>query len=133
MTAIVVLTFNFISVGFPSTQATGVAISSFETRIAKNCVCHCILYFLSRKYPRPPTPVILKISPLAYSRILYSKPIAAKQQGCLSLVRSGTKPSVSGFGGLGFSMLASGTQVPEETVGFFRAKKSSACLSSEGK
>jgi hypothetical protein len=42
----------------------------------------------------------------------------------------------SGFGGLGVSALAFGTQVagsnPAEAVGFFRAKKSSARLPSEG-
>jgi hypothetical protein len=37
-----------------------------------------------------------------------------------------TPPLGSGFGGLVVSMLA-------EAVGFFRAKKSSACLPSEGK
>jgi hypothetical protein len=36
---------------------------------------------------------------------------------------------ISGFGGLVVSMLASGTRVR----GFFRAKKSSACLPSEAK
>jgi hypothetical protein len=44
---------------------------------------------------------------------------------------------VSGFGGLGVSALAFGTQLlgfkPAEAVGFFRAKKSSARLLSEGK
>jgi hypothetical protein len=43
----------------------------------------------------------------------------------------------SGFGGLVVSMLASGTQVHEFIPGrscrIFRAKKSSACLPSEGK
>jgi hypothetical protein len=40
----------------------------------------------------------------------------------------------SSFGGVGVRALASGTQVRGfEAVGFFRAKKSSACLPSEGK
>jgi hypothetical protein len=43
----------------------------------------------------------------------------------------------SGFGGLAVSMLASGTQVrgfkPGRSRRIFRAKKSSACLPSEGK
>jgi hypothetical protein len=46
------------------------------------------------------------------------------------------KPCDSGFGGLGVSALAFGTQVagsnPAEAVGFFRAKKSSARLPLEG-
>jgi hypothetical protein len=44
---------------------------------------------------------------------------------------------VSGFGGLAVSMLASGTQdrrfKPGRSRQIFRAKKSSECLSSEGK
>jgi hypothetical protein len=43
----------------------------------------------------------------------------------------------SGFGGLGVSVLASGTKFagsnPAEAVGFLRAEKSSARLPSEGK
>jgi hypothetical protein len=45
--------------------------------------------------------------------------------------------SISGFGGLGVSVLASGTQVrgsnQAEAVGFLRAEKSSARFPSEGK
>jgi hypothetical protein len=51
--------------------------------------------------------------------------------------RTASSPLHSGFGGLGVSMLASGTQVrgfkPGRSVGFLRAEKSSACLPSEGK
>jgi hypothetical protein len=45
-----------------------------------------------------------------------------------------TNPKISGFGGLGLSALAFGTQVRGfKAVGFFRAKKFPARLSSEGK
>jgi hypothetical protein len=52
-------------------------------------------------------------------------------------IQNAVNKSISGFGGLGVSALASGTKFagsnPDEAVGFFRAKKSSACLPSEGK
>jgi hypothetical protein len=56
-----------------------------------------------------------------------------------STVRTGIRRNIrieqSGFGGLGVSVLVFGTQGsnPAEAVGFFRAKKSSARLPSEGK
>jgi hypothetical protein len=49
---------------------------------------------------------------------------------CVSICLSLTD---SGFSGLGVSMLASGTHTGGFEPRFFRAKKSSACLPSEGK
>jgi ABC-type uncharacterized transport system permease subunit len=72
-----------------------------------------------------------------FAIILHRTKTGLQGRACDSAPQTPSTGSVSGFGGQGVSMLASGTQVrgfrPAEAVGFLRAEKSSARLPSEGK